>query len=102
MLLRSSKSRAIVLARAAESSQLVAYCAVWIGTLSVWPSMRTGALGNDAANVDNIDMEASRSSAEPDAKKPISLREMTRPSGVIRVVALPGGMPPPFVCERSR
>ena len=69
-------------ARAVESSQLEAYCAVCMGTLSVWPSMRRPPAGSAAARARSVGMEEGRRSAEPESKKPPSCRETTRPSGV--------------------
>lgn len=78
--------------RAAESSQLVTNCAVWMGMSSVWPSIRMGLEGSSAARLVSIGMDAVRISAEPEGKNPTSCSEMTRPSGVVRSVTLPGGI----------
>ena len=42
--------------------------------------------------------DAARTSAEPEGKKPASWSEMTRPSGVMRMVMPPGGMRPAATC----
>ena len=44
-------------------------------------------------------MDAARTSAEPEGKKPASCSEMTRPSGVMRMVMPPGGMWPAATCS---
>ena len=66
--------------RAVDSSQLLANCAVWMGTLSVWPSMRSGPAGRVVARMESMGMEAARTSAEPEGKKPASWTE--NPDGV--------------------
>ena len=43
--------------RAVESSQLLANCAVWMGTLSVWPSTRSGPAGRVVARMESMGME---------------------------------------------
>ena len=58
--------------RAVESSQLLANCAVWMGTLSVWPSTRSGPAGKVLARIEIMGIDAGRTSAEPEGKNPAS------------------------------
>ena len=89
----------MVVARAVESSQLVANCAVWMGMLSVWPSTRSGPAGKVAASMESTGMDVARTCADPEGKKPASCSEMTKPSGVMRMVMLPGRMRPEDTCS---
>ena len=84
--------------RAVDSSQLLANCVVWMGTLSVCPSTRSGPAGRVVARMEIMGIDAGRTSAEPEGKKPASWSEMTRPSGVMRIAMPPGGMPPAATC----
>ena len=63
---------AIAVDRAVDSSQLLANCVVWMGTLSVWPSMRSGPAGSVVARMESMGIDAARTSAEPEGKKPAS------------------------------
>src|SRR5260370_35178498 len=61
--------------------------------------MGGGPAGRVVGRTGGIGMDAGRTAAEPGGKKAASWSEMTRPSGVMRIVMAPGGMRPAATCS---